>query len=323
MPEKTPQPERPGHPDTLLGWMQSIGDPMRLRILRLLERHELGVAELADVLQSPQSTISRHLKILLGDGWIRSRRSGTAHLSTLAMDEFDAARRKLWQLTREQMSEWQALRQDALRLQRLLSERSDAQQKFFSGAAGDWDRTRESLYGTAFASAAAIALMPAKYVVADLGCGTGQMLERLAPRVGRAIGVDNTPAMIRAARKRLEDFDHVEIREGELEALPLDDASVDAALMVLSLSYVAEPLVCLREMRRILRPGGRAVIVDVLRHDQEAFRREMGQTWPGFDTDDIASMARDAGLAGLHAEPLAPEAQARGPALFLATAVVL
>lgn len=321
MPEKPTQSDKPGHPDTLLGWMQSIGDPMRLRILRLLERHELGVAELADVLQSPQSTISRHLKILLGDGWIRSRRSGTAHLSTLAMDEFDAARKRLWQLTREQMNEWQALRQDALRLQRLLSERSDAQQRFFSGAAGDWDRTRESLYGTAFAWTAALALLPRGYVVADLGCGTGQMLERLAPRVARAIGVDNTPAMIRAARKRVECFDHVEIREGELEALPLEDGSVDAALMVLSLSYVAEPLVCLREMRRVLRSGGRAVIVDVLRHDQEAFRREMGQTRPGFDTDDIAAMARDAGLTGLHAEPLAPEAQARGPALFLATAV--
>src|SRR3954471_15915964 len=108
-------------PDALLGWMECLSDPTRLRLLRLLERHELGVAELCDVTQSPQSTVSRHLKVL-GDGaWVRSRRQGTNRLYRLMLDELDAAARKLWIVAREQTDAWPAVKQDRLRLDRLLT----------------------------------------------------------------------------------------------------------------------------------------------------------------------------------------------------------
>src|SRR5207302_3171428 len=103
-------------PDSLLGWMESLADPTRLRLLRLLERHELGVVELCDVLQLPQSTVSRHLKVLTDEGWAQNRRQATTHLYRMILDELDPPQRKLWLLAREQTDEWPQVGQDRLRL---------------------------------------------------------------------------------------------------------------------------------------------------------------------------------------------------------------
>src|SRR5580698_9186202 len=118
-------PSTETQPAALLGWMETLADPTRLRLLRLLERNELGVVELCDVLQLPQSTVSRHLKVLADQGWCMSRRQGTTHLYRTLLDELDATARKLWILAREQTVNWPAVRQDALRLERRLREKSD------------------------------------------------------------------------------------------------------------------------------------------------------------------------------------------------------
>src|SRR6476619_73 len=102
-------------PDALRGWMESLADPTRLRLLRLLERHELGVAELCDVLQLPQSTVSRHLKVLADQRWLRSRPQGTSRLYRTILDELDAGARRLWVVAREQTDGWPAVKQDRLR----------------------------------------------------------------------------------------------------------------------------------------------------------------------------------------------------------------
>lgn len=309
-------------PDAMIRWMASLSDPARLRLLRLLERHELGVAELGDVLQLPQSTISRHLKLLADDGWLRSRRLGTTHLSTIAEEEsLDAAQRELWRLAREQIAEWPAIAQDDLRLASALRNRQDDSRRFFTGAAGEWDALRVEYYGDDFPWHAMVALLPGDCVVADLGCGTGQALETIAPHVGRAVGVDNTPAMLDAAAERLKSFDNVELMQGDLSQLPLASAGVDAAMMVLALSYVADPAACVAEAARCLRPGGRLAIVDVTAHDREAFRLRMGQRRLGFDDAAIAAMLDESGLTRLRVRTLPPIANVKGPALFLATGV--
>lgn len=311
----------PGQPDALIGWMQSLSDPSRLRLLRLLERHELGVAELGDILQLPQSTISRHLKLLTEEGWLRSRRIGTTHLSMMNLDGLKGPQARLWQLSREQIADWPSVRQDELRLQRCLQNRVDDTRRFFTGAAQEWDQLRRSLYGDEFAFHAMVALLSPRTVVADLGCGTGQTLQMLAPHVARAIGVDNTPAMLEAARKRLAGERNIELLQGDLESLPIESAAVDAALSVLALSYVAEPSHCVVEMARILKPGGRAVIVDVTEHDREDFRVSMGQSRLGFDDDSITQLLRDGGLESIRVTHLPPATNVKGPALFLASAV--
>src|SRR6476620_5877757 len=168
-------------PEMLLHWMEGLADPTRLRLLRLLERNELGVVELCDVLQSPQSTVSRHLKVLGDGGWVRSRREGTTNLYRMILDELEAPPRRLWLLAREQTDNWPTVAQDRLRLERRLRDREEKDsQSFFAGAAEEWDRLRSELYGQSFSTEAMLALLPPDYTVADLGCGTGRTSEQLA-----------------------------------------------------------------------------------------------------------------------------------------------
>jgi len=126
--------------------------------------------------------------------------------------------------------------------------------------------------------------------------------------------------MLQAARDRTTRLSNVEIIEGDLDALPLKNASIDIALIVLALSYVPEPLTSIHEMSRVLKPGGRAVIIDVTTHDREDFRREMGQSRLGFDAKEIEGMLTQCGFTTTKYAPLPPEPSAKGPALFLATA---
>ncbi len=300
--------------------MECLADPTRLRLLRLLERHELGVVELCDVLQLPQSTVSRHLKVLADQKWVRNRREGTTHLYRTLLDELDPAARRLWIVARDQTESWATTNQDQLRLARRLRDRQQGSQTFFAGAASQWDKLRGELYGHAFTTNTLLALLPRDLTIADLGCGTGPVSAQLAPHVNQIIAVDNSAAMLKAAKKRLAHFKNADLRKGDLEALPIDDAACDAALLLLALTYAAEPDQVLREMSRILKPAGRAIIVDLLPHDREEFRRQTGQQHLGFAPEDVQQMMSRAGLANPHITPLPPEPNAKGPAIFLAVA---
>lgn len=306
-------------PDALLGRMGSLADPIRLRLLHLLEGAELGVAELCDVLRLPQSTASRHLKLLADRGWLASRRERTNNLYRMA-EPLDAAARRLWRVARADSQGWPALAQDRMRLERRLRERRGAAERFFAGAAAEWDRLRAELYGRAFEKAALLALLPPSWSVADLGCGTGAVAEALAPHVGRVVGVDQSPAMLRAAARRTAGLGNVELRRGGVEALPLHDGECDAALLVLVLVYLSDPRPALAEAARIVKPGGRLSLVDLARHDDEAFRRRLGQASLGFEPGRIEALLAETGWTSAACRPLPPEPGARGPALLVARA---
>ncbi len=305
--------------EALLTRIESLADPTRVRLLRLLERHELGVLELSDVMQLPQSTVSRHLKHLADRGWVRHRAQRTANLYRLAADELPSGARRLWQVTRSETEGWAALAQDQLRLERRLKERGADAQAFFASAATRWDKLRDELYGRAFPAAAMAALLPAGWTVADLGCGTAQMAATLAPHVKRVIGVDQSAAMLKAARKRVAGLANVELRQGELRALPIEDGACDGALMTLVLGYLPDPAPALAESFRVLAPGGRLVAIDVMRHDREEFARQMGHANLGFEPEALAGLLTSAGFEEIAVRPLPPEAGVKGPALLLAT----
>lgn len=307
-----------GKPEALLGWMSSLADPTRLRLLRLLERRELGVADLCHALSLPQSTVSRHLKVLADEGWVDGRAQGTTRLYRSTAGEGDPGARKLWLLARDQTDGWPAVEHDRLRLDRRLAGREPGAASFFAGAAGKWDELRAQLYGHGFTQAALLSLLPPDAVIADLGCGTGQAAALLAPYVRRVVGVDQSAAMLKAAQRRTKALPNVELRKGELAALPLEDASVDGALLVLALTYVEDPARVLRELARVLKPGGRGVVVDLLRHDRDDFRRQMGQLGLGFETDELKGLMAGAGLAAVTVRAIPPEEGAKGPALVLA-----
>ncbi len=314
-------PHRNETPAALLAQLDAIADETRLRLLHLLESQELSVVDLCDIIQLPQSTVSRHLKILADQKWVDSRRLATTNLYHTVVDGLDPAAQKLWQFTREQTEHWATLQQDALRLKRRLADRRDTDsQSFFAGAAAEWDKLRGELYGDGFSTGAMLSLLPRDLVIADLGCGTGPVAEKLAPHVSRVIGIDNSPAMLKAAKKRLAAFDNVELRKGELDALPIESASCTAAFLVLALTYAPEPSAVINEMRRILKPQGQAVIVDLLLHDREDFRRQTGQMHSGFAAGTIEQLLGDAGFQAISYSPVPVAPQARGPALFLTSA---
>ena len=259
------------------------------------------------------------MKILSDQSWTRSRRQGTTNLYRTILDELEVTARKLWILAREQTGEWITTQQDEQRLLRHLRDKQKDSQAFFAGAAALWDKLRGELYGSRFTTAAMLALLPEDFTVADLGCGTGQLTGELAKYVRQVIAVDNSQAMLKAAQKRLEGLDNVDLRRGDLEALPIEAATCDAAMMVLVLTYVTDPQAAIREMARILKPGGKAVLIDLLPHERDDFRRQMEQQHAGFDPAAMERMMEAAGLVNVKCEALATEANVKGPALFLAS----
>ncbi|MCC6681549.1 MAG: metalloregulator ArsR/SmtB family transcription factor [Phycisphaeraceae bacterium] len=308
-------------PDALLHWMGSLADATRLRLLGVLERNELGVSDLCHILQLPQSTVSRHLKLLGDEAWLTSRRQGTTNLYHMALGELSRSQARLWRLVRQQTRDWATFNQDQLRLTRQLRRQQRGSRDFFAGAAGQWDQTRKQMYGEGLTNHVLLGLLPAEWTVADLGCGTGLVTAELARRMKQVIAVDVSQAMLEAARKRTEGLSNVELHHGALESLGLDDGCCDAAVMVIVLSYVAQPRRVLEQMRRILRPGGRAVVVDLMRHDRDDFRRQMNQRCLGFEPGQLTVMLQESGLTAVACHPLPPEQQAKGPALLLATGV--
>lgn len=304
--------------DTILRRLATLSDATRLRLLRVLEKAELGVSDLCEVLQLPQSTISRHLKVLADEAWLTHRRRGTTNLYGLLLDELDPTAREQWLLVREQTEGWSTFEHDALRLSAALERQSRDSQKFFASAAGRWDETRREIYGERFLTDSVAALLPGDWTVADLGCGTGTLTASLARGVHRVIGVDNSQPMLTAAEQRLKEFDNVELKHGDLESLPLQDGTCDAVLAVLVLTYVPAPVDVLREAQLVLKPGGRAVVVDLLRHDLEDFRRSMNQLSRGYEPEELSQLLQDSGFDSPRCVPLPPEPDAKGPALLLA-----
>ncbi len=308
-----------GTQSVLLERLSALADPVRVRLLLLLERQELTVSELCEVLQMPQSTVSRHLKTLTDGGWLASRPDGTRRLYRIPAG-LEPASRELWRLTREQLSDTPSAGQDALRLEGVLAQRRASSRAFFATSAGRWDRLRDDLFGRRFYLMAIAGLLDPDWTVADLGCGTGPVAEAVAPWVSKVIGVDGSPGMVEEARRRLTGLSNVEIRRGELEDLPLDDGTVDAVTLMLVLHHLPDPPRVLAEVARVLRPGGRLLLVDMLPHERLEYREEMGHVWMGFSGDQTREWLVEAGLrpVGLRALPADPDT--RGPALFTATA---
>lgn len=307
-------------PDRIFALLADLADTTRARLLLVLEGQEMSVSELCTVLQLPQSTVSRHLKVLSDQGWAVSRLDGTSRRYRMARRELEEGAGDLWSLVRSRAAELPAARQDALRVRSVLAERRSRSQEFFASTAGEWDRLRTEMFGEHADLQALLALLDDRWVIGDLGCGTGRVSESLAPFVGRVIAVDGSPQMLDAARDRLRDAANVDLRRGELESLPLADGELDAAVLFLVLHHVVDPAIVLAEAARALRPGGRLLIADMTPHDRRAYEDTMGHVWLGFSAPQMQAWSRDAGLQRFTYHSLTPDPAAAGPAIFAASA---
>ncbi len=301
-----------------LDWLQTLADATRVRLLRLLEQEELSVSELCAIIQLPQSTVSRHLKVLIADQWLESRRDGTNHLYRIDRVLWSENRVSLWQWVRQQAdSPTTAL--DQQRLASVLAERSRSE-AFFSSAAEQWDKLRVELFGKQLDAVAMAACLPSDAVVGELGCGSAPLCQLVAPFVEIAYAIDNSAAMLAAARSSLEKYNNVHLRSGSLTDLPLEDRMLDAAWLVLVLAYLPDPVGVLREAARVLKPNRSLVIVDLLPHERSAYKIEMGHLRLGVDREELTGWLEHAGMKLMRYFPLPPDSQAKGPALFSAVA---
>jgi len=305
----------------ILDHMSALADPTRCRMLLLLEKHELTVSELCAVLQMPQSSVSRHLKTLGDDHWVMSRRDGTSRFYSLPFDDLDAGAKRLWPIIREQVAGTAAAGQDERRLRGVLARRRAKSQEFFATAAASWDHLRSDLFGDQFFLWALLGLIDPSLVVGDLGCGTAQLTAIVAPYVKRVIAVDGSSDMLEAARLRVGAARNVELRQGELESLPIEARELDAAMLSLVLHYSPVPARALAEVGRVLRPGGRVLVVDMLPHDRQEYQQQMGHVWLGFSEKQIARFLAGAGFDGVRVRALPADPDAKGPALFAAVGV--
>ena len=304
----------------LLDQLPALVDPTRVRLLHVLAQHELTVGELCSVVQLPQSTVSRQLRTLSDESWVTTRAEGTSRYYRMNPDLGDSAK-QLWDLVAIDLASDQQAIAHAERVRAVLAKRRMRSREFFAEAARDWERIRESVFGERASLIGLVGLVDDEWIVGDLGCGTGHLTRLLAPFVRRVIGVDTSSAMLDQARVNIGITPNVELRSGELENLPLENHSLDAAVLALVLHNVADPIVALREAVRVLRPGGRLLMLDMMSHDRDDLRQRLGHVWQGFSRDQVITWMQQAGCVRSRFISLPPDLSTEGPALFAATAI--
>jgi SAM-dependent methyltransferase len=310
---------RAGPRSSIFDRLTALADSTRSRILLLLDRHELTVGELCAALQLPQSTVSRHLKILTDEGWLASRAEGTSRRYSMQTSKLDPSARRLWEVVRGQVAESPAATQDAHRLGGVLAQRRSTQVAFFDSAPAVWDRMRAELIGQRTDLFALLELLDDRWVIGDLGCGTGHVTEAIAPCVGQVIAVDESGPMLTAARKRLASFDNVELRSGHLEEIPIDDEALDAAVLFLVAHYISDPEPVTKELARVMKPGGRLVLVDLMPHERDEYVLQMGHVWQGLSDEQMQSWFEEGGFTAFRYRPLPADPAAKGPGIFVAS----
>ncbi len=279
-----------------------LGDDARLRILRLLDAERLNVTELTSILGIAQSGVSRHLGLLKDAGLVEERRdAGFTYFSLAAgLATGENGFGPIWPLLRAQFAAAAATpdgRADAARLEevrRLRKENFDEH-----GAAAE---RRQIVPGRSWAAwARALGHLLPEIEIADLGCGEGYLSIEAARFAKRVIAIDRSDAVLErarasAARRRLK---NIEWRRGELEKLPLKDATVDVALLSQALHHAVHPARALAEAVRIVRPGGRVLLLELRRHQEEWVRERLGDKWLGFEDDELKRLLEAAGLANV------------------------
>ena len=296
-------------PSTLIAALEAAGEITRIRLLALLSEAELTVSELVTILGQSQPRISRHLKLLAEAGLIERHREGAWAFFRLADRGAtgEVAQAVVGRLDRADP----LLATDHARLAEVRQGRAEQAARYFAEQAADWDRIRSLHVPEERVEAALRDIVGDRHfhAVLDLGTGTGRMLELLAAHANRAVGLDQSPAMLNVARARLDHagFRNVQLRQGDIYALPVERDGYDLVVIHQVLHYLDDPARALREAVRTLRPGGRLVIIDFAPHELEFLREKHAHRRLGFSHDEIAALLEEIGLDVETQRDLAPQ----------------
>ncbi len=277
---------------------KALSDPTRLRLLNILNEVELNVNEIVSIVDMIQSGVSRHLKILLESGLLSSRKQGSfIYYSANQTSE----NRTLIQYVCSKARTDEICTLDLEKARQSIVIRKNRTRRFFSTVAPQWDRLKKEVLGEFDLNRVLRDEIGRSLIVADLGCGTGEMLAVLSRestdnRAEKFIGVDSSPEMLEQARIRLSASDSIDLRLGELENLPMRDREVDGVILSMVLFHIFEPQKAIAEVFRVLKPGGLFLLADFKKHDHENIRDIIGGVWLGFTRPQIEKWFRSVGF---------------------------
>ena len=285
--------------DALLVGLRAAGEHTRLRILALCARSELSVSELVKILGQSQPRVSRHLKVMVESGLLERLPEG-ARVYFRVSD--DATVSGLGQALVGLIPDSDAcLNRDFSRLQQVRDVRARQAQEYFHTVADSWDSIRSLYVPQAQVEKKLLDIIGDQPVqeMLDIGTGTGRILEILSPRVHRGVGIDLSKGMLAVARSNIEGkgLSNIHVRKGDMYQLPLEDSSVDLAVLHMVLHYSDDPLEVIREAARVLGPRGRLVVVDFAVHTEEKLRDEFQHHRLGFSDSEIRKCFKAAGLS--------------------------
>jgi ubiquinone/menaquinone biosynthesis C-methylase UbiE/DNA-binding HxlR family transcriptional regulator len=281
---------------------KALADESRLRIVNVLSQGPFNVQELTSVLALSQPTISHHLKILQQASLVSLSKQGTWAYYSLPNSEHSPISKQivdsfLSSLTINGNAQLTPYSSDNTRINDVIDRRRDSSKRFFESVAPQWNQMRAEEMADSGPLHELVSRIPTEADIVDLGCGSGALLELILPRTGETIAVDYSQSMLNEASRTLgERKSGVDLRIGYLEHLPLADESVDVAVAHMVLHHLAEPFRALKDIRRILRPDGRCLIVDLKEHNREYMRERYADLWLGFNVDEISRWAKEAGF---------------------------
>jgi len=282
----------------MIHFFKALADETRLQVVGILSIGEFSVQEITRILDMGQSRISRHLKILSEAGIAEYRRDGARVFYRLSTGKTGISGRMINDTVEwiQEQTDWENLKNS---VEEVLEWRRSQSRSFFSEVGQDWPSILERFVEQKIFVKALQKSLGEINKLADLGCGSGQIMRKLYPDIPEFIGVDYSNKMLELARHNLKDLvsrGHVDLRLGAMEHLPLGDNEVDGILITLVLHHLAEPETIFKEFNRVLEPGGLVTIVDFMKHEREEFRDEMADLWLGFNPDDLAKWLKKAGL---------------------------
>jgi ArsR family transcriptional regulator len=284
--------------DTLLTALRACAEPTRLRLLALTAQAAYCVVELTDILGQSQPRLSRHLRLLCDAGLLERAREGSNVWFSLPAGPLGDMVRTL---LREVPENDPLLAADRRQAARVLAERARVASENFHRQGADWDEMRALGLPAAEVEAALLRLLPPGDLgrLLDIGTGTGRLLEVLAPRVSAAVGIDASRSMLALARERLarQGLTHCTVRLADMYRLPLPEKSFEICVMQMVLHYAESPGNVLAEAARMLRPGGRLVVIDLAAHQAADITARLAHRWPGFSDADLLPLLEDAGFA--------------------------